>query len=170
MTSVVTKKFSLPRPDGSRTQALVLVSKANGWSCPRALLVAALAPCGSESAVTALRDGARGHDGAAVEATADELKTLRNIGGLGGSASKAVLIDMAWGCGVLSKLPGADAALLALAMGMTHFTGITPVPSELPEAPEAEEDNASDVEDGAAGAPGVGGAPPSPFCYFLKGY
>ena len=163
--AAMTKKFSLPRPDGSRTQPLILLKKADAWLCPRALLVAALAG-GSDGAVTALRDGARGREGVTVEASPDELKVLRDLGGLGGSASKAALIEMVWGCGVLAKLPGADAGLLALALGQALFVGISPVPSELPSAPETDDDVTSDGEDDALGAPGAGGASPSSVLFY----
>ena len=166
--AVISKKFSLPRPDGSRTQPLILLKKADAWLCPRSLLVAALAG-GSDGAVTALRDGAKGREGAVVEASPDELKVLRDMGGLGGSASKAALVEMAWGCGVLGKLPGADAGLLALALGQASFVGISPIPSELPSAPETDDDVTSDGEDDALDVLGAGGAVVCPGYIFFFG-
>ena len=149
--AIITKKFTLPKADGTRTPQLFVVKKSDTWFAPRNLLVSVLGS-GSDAAVAALRDRARGADGVAVDASSEELKVLRDSSAVGTNASKAVLIKMAWGCGVLQSLPHADAPLLRMAVA-SALMEMKPVPSELP-APENDEDDASDSdvddEDGEA--------------------
>ena len=150
----MTRTISFPKADGTRTARLIFLQKGDAWYSPRPLFVSVLAG-GAEAAITALRDGARGRtDAVAVDASPEDLKVLRDAGGLGGSASKASLIQVFWGCSVLALLPKVDATLLSLASAAASFSGIVPVPSQLPGSNGSDEDDLSD-EDSDAGAAGA---------------